>query len=233
MRRWLGSGLVLVATVALAACSGGGDDDGGRNASATTSEPEATEEPTSPEDAFAEVLSRLGESEYRITYTFTTTAGGEEFIGELTWVRAEDGRERSETTSEQGGQAFTLILIRDQAGKRVTCFEVSGFVSCFEGEEGPLGEIPNPTEIIFDNVLDADRIDGVRETGTREIAGFEATCYEIDAGSGASEACVGEGNILLSATWTAPNGDGGGFEASEFSTEVTDEDFEPAGPIVG
>lgn len=247
MRRWLGFGFVLVAAVALAACSGGDDDeenDGGGDASATptatasggvavTSEPAATVGTPSPEDEFAVVLSRLGDSEFRITYTFTSTVGGQEFTGELTWIRAKDGRQRFETSTEQADQAVTLTLIDDAAGGRISCFEVGGLASCFGGEDGPSSEIPNPTEAIFDNVLDPDRISGVRETETREIAGIEATCYEVDAGEGTSEACIGEGNFLLSASWTAPSGDGGGFEASEFSTDVNDEDFEPAGPIVG
>jgi hypothetical protein len=96
-----------------------------------------------------------------------------------------------------------------------------------------VGDVPNPTQVIFDHVLDPNGIAEARRTSTREIAGIEATCYEVGAGDGRSEACIGEGGVVLSVSWTGPNGDGGCFEASEFSTDVSDEDFEPAGPIVG
>jgi len=244
-RRWT---WVFVATAALTllSCTGGDDEDsdGGRSptateppsaggavaASASASVPQATSTPT-PADEFATVLGRLNEAVYRIDYAFTTRTGGQEFAGGLTWIRAADGRERFETSSEQAGDAFRLVVITDADGGRVTCFDVGGFSSCFRGDDGPLAEIPNPTQILFQNVLDPDRIDSVRETATRQILGLDVTCYEVDAGGGSSEACIADGNLLLSASWTAPNGDGGGFEASEFGTDITDEDFEPIAPI--
>ena len=186
---------------------------------------------TDPAEEFSAVLDRLGASEYRIDYGFTTRSGGQEFAGVLTWIRAADGRERFETSSEQGGESFLLVVITEANGDQVTCFDVGGFESCFRGDDGAFADLPNPTEIIFQNVLDPERIDGVRETETRQILGVETTCYEVDAGGGTSEACIAEGNLLLSASWTAANGDGGGFEASEFTTSVTDEDFEPIAPI--
>ena len=225
---------LLVAALVLVSCTGG---DAAPNGQAT-GEPSATAEPTAVGSAdvaaeFAQLLRQRDNEQYRIRYEFTTRAAGQEFAGALTWIRAADGRERFETSSEQAGEAFTLILIRDAAGELLTCFEVGGFASCFEGEDGLAGEIPNPTQVIFDHVLDPAGITDARRTSTREIAEIEATCYEVDAGDGTSEACIGEGGVVLSANWTASNGDGGGFEASEFSTDVSDEDFEPAGPIVG
>lgn len=242
---------IAVALVGLVACGGDSDDgdgDGSPTAAATGSAPAATEtttpgaavpdtatpDPTaSPAEEFTAVLERLDDAEYRISYAFTTEASGQSFTGALTWIRAADGRERFETSSEQGGERFLLVVITEADGEQVTCFDVGGFESCFRGEDGPFAELPNPTEIIFQNVIEPDRIDGVRETESRTILGMETTCYEVDAGGGTSEACIGEGNLLLSASWRAPNGDGGGFEASEFSTTVSDEDFEPIAPIEG
>jgi hypothetical protein len=228
--------LASAALAALAACTGGDDDAsptpapsteattpsaGGSAAAATT---EAT---PGPADDFASILERIAGSEYRIAYTFTSRAGGEEFTGELIWVRAADGRERFETSSDQAGEEFQLVVITGADGAQVTCFDVGGFQNCFSGDDGPFADIPNPTQIIFENVLDPDSIDGVRETASRRILGIDTTCYEVDAGGGTSEACIAEGDFLLYASWTAANGDGGGFEASEFSTDVSDDDFEP------
>lgn len=237
MRRLLALACVAVVTVVLVACSG--DDDGDASPTGTATAPSgavsrqtATVAPTpTPAEEFTAVLERLDDAEYRISYAFTTEAGGLEFTGGLTWIRAADGRERFETSSEQGDQQFLLVVITDAAGEQITCFDVGGIDGCFRGDDGAFAELPNPTEIIFQNVLDPERIDGVRETTSREVLGMETTCYEVDAGGGTSEACIGEGNLLLSASWTGPNGDGGGFEASEFSTDVSDEDFEPIAPI--
>lgn len=233
MQRPLIHGCLLLAVLMLVSCTGGDDGDATPTGQAT-GEPSVTAEPTTDAAAeFAQLLRLRDGAQYHVSYEFTTTAVGQEFTGVLTWIRATDGRERFETSSEQAGEAFTLILIRDAAGDLLTCFEVGGFTSCFAGEDGLVGDVPNPTQVILDNVLDPDGVTDARRTSMREIAGIEATCYEVNAGDGTSEACIGEGGVVLSASWTGPNGDGGGFEASEFSTDVSDEDFEPAGPIVG
>ena len=177
------------------------------------------------------MLNQLSDAEYRITYTFTSMTAGEEFTGALTWIRADDGRERFDTSSEQGEEQFQLVVITDPAAGQVTCFDVGGFANCFQGDDGPFADLPNPTEIIFQNVLDPDRVDGVRVTASRQILGVDTTCYEVIVDESTSEACFGEGNLLFAANWTGPSGDGGRLEATEVSTEVQDGDFEPTAPI--
>jgi len=232
MRAWSGLAVLLAALAMSTACSGDNKDaTASVSPTASTTAASATVSAASPADAFAAVLAGFSTAQFRISYTFTTRSADQEFVGALTWVRAADGRERFETSSQQGDEAFELVVITDAAGEQVTCFAVSGFDSCFAGDDGPFGEIPNPTEIVFQNVLDPLRIDGVRATATRTILGRDAVCTEVDTDEGTSEACIAEGNLLLMASWTAPNGDGGSLEATELSTEVSDADFAPTGPI--
>jgi hypothetical protein len=225
MRRWSGLAALTLLVAALAACSGGGDDE--------PSSPTATSVGGgSAAAAFTRVLDGLSSAEYRINYVFTTRVGDQDLEGTLIWARAADGRERFETGSQQGDEDFTLVVITDAGGEQVTCFAVSGFDSCFTGDSGPFAEIPNPTEIVFQNVLDPAQIDAVRDAGTRTILGMDTTCYEVEMEAGTTEACIAEGDLLLAASWTGPNGDGGSLEATEFSTSTSEADFERTGPIV-
>lgn len=217
---------LLALALVTAACTGG--DDGPLDSSPTAT---ATAPSLSAAQDFAAVVTGLDGTNYNISYDFTTQASGVEFSGALTWIRAADGRERFETSSEQGGEAFSLVVIRDAAGEQVTCFNVGGFESCFEGDDGAFADLPNPTEIVFQNVLAPGQVTDVRATSSREILGLTTTCYAISASGGTSEACIAEGNLLLAASWSAPSGDTGGVEATAFSTSVADEDFEPTVPV--
>ena len=237
MRRWFGIALFAAALLG-SACTGG--DDGNATAGSTTtatdgapsatatgapSEPATPGEPSEAEQ-FQGILGALDRAEYTIRYELVSTFDGQRLIGELRWVRAADGRERFETSGEQGGQQFRLIVITDAAGVETTCFNFGGFMECLDSNSSPVGDIPNPAEIIFSNIRDPERIAGVTHVESRTILGVEAECYRFTEGGVTSEACVDPENLLLYAEYADANGDGGSMEALELSASADDSEFE-------
>ena len=231
MKRSFGLTLLAAALLALSACSG-------------DSEPDASGTPTdghtvtpgvelTDSEAFALALAGLESGSYRVVYQFTASAAGQDFDGTLTWVRADDGRARFETTAIQAGETVTLIVIADAEGGELLCMDLAGAGNCFDPETSPIvGSTPNPALLILEGIADKTRLSDVTRSGSETILGIAANCFRYEGADGATEACIGAQGFLLRAEWSAA-GQSARLEAIKFSDDVSDEDFETPYPITG
>lgn len=76
---------------------------------------------------------------------------------------------------------------------------------------------------------------GGLETSEDTIAGVQATCFSAATAEGGGEWCFSGEGILLRARASSPDPQGGGeyvLEATEVSTEVPDDAFEPPFPVM-
>lgn len=181
---------------------------------------------------FASLAGLFGQRDYVVTFTIETRVGAETFSGEWTWYRDVEGeRSRFDLDTEAGGEVVsaTFITTPDEV---YFCSEAN----CLAFPSGAQSPFPNPSIALTEQVSDIDdRVLGgsVQDAGTRTIAGIEARCFTFDVpGSGIAEgeSCVSAEGVPVLTKW---EGDEGSFrlEATSYSSEVSDEDFEPPFPV--
>jgi hypothetical protein len=238
MRHWLRLLILPAALFTVAACGGNEDADGVTAATVGTGDgdPTTTASATAQLDAPAaltESLIRLQASSYRMSYEFTTTIAGQSLQGTLTWVRAGDGRSRSQTVATQAGQTITLAVIVDAEGEALLCMTVDLVGSCFDLATSPVGDpVPNPAELILEGLTDPDRLPRVAFSGSETILGIDTDCYAYDGPDGAGEACISARGVMLRGEWSDST-QNVLLNGTSFSDDVSDEDFEPPQAITG
>lgn len=253
MRVLLTATLVLALSLG-AACGGGDDDDSSGDRDNGTLAAEDDRDAAGDDDdlegyadgdsdgggadagdssgEFASLSGLFGQRDYIVTFTLDTSVGGETFSGEWTWYRDVEGeRSRFDLDTDAGGEVVsaTFITTPDEV---YFCSEAT----CLAFPSGAQSPFPNPSAALTEQVSGIDdRVLGgsVRDAGTRTIAGIEARCFTFDApGSGIAEgeSCVSPEGVPVLTVW---EGDEGSFrlEATSYSSEVSDEDFEPPFPV--
>lgn len=234
--RWLAVPVIAVALVS-AAC--GGDEDAGDDGDATettattaaTTEATtaATTEATETEAAggdttdLASIFEGFGTATFNVTYDLESDDPDQDMVGDWTWIQDNDGsRTRFEIESE--GETVIMITTEDQS---IVCAEGA----CFDAAGAMGGAIPNIGDVFNEGIEDvqADASTAtVTQVDGREIAGTDTECVEFeDEAEGVSGlACYADGGIPLLIESETPEGNFR-MEATEFSTDVSDEDFEP------
>lgn len=124
-------------------------------------------------------------------------------------------------------------MIADAEGNELLCMDLAGSGTCFDSETSPIGgSTPNPAELILEGITDETRMPGVSRSGSETILGIDTECYTYSGPDGDSEACISDQGFMLRAEWSA-DGQSARLEATEFSDDVSDEDFEAPYPITG
>ena len=223
-------------TFAAVACNGGGNGDETPRAGETPTEGETPQvgdedgsdggDSTGLQDLGALASLASGEVIAKITYRFTSEAGGEVVEGE--WVLVQRPPDsRFEFASTSGGEEFRTIII-NAGGESYLCTSAGGFESCLatdieetEAQTAPLAPLFDVPQDLAAATAGVDLID----RSNRSVAGLDATCFTVSSdisGLGVGEVCFSEDGLLL-----LLRSDSFSFEATSVSTDVTDEDFEP------
>jgi len=168
----------------------------------------------------------------KVTYKYSTEAGGPSSEGEWTLVqRPPDSR--FEIVSTVDGTESRVIVIQTE-DKSYVCTSASGSETCLASDQtegytagfSPLFDVPQG---IVEGVGNA-----TVDKSEREIAGVNASCFKTDTtllGGAASEVCFSDNGILL----LLRGGSAGSsytFEATSVSTDVSDSDFEPPYEVI-
>lgn len=236
--RWLAVPVIALALVG-AAC--GGDEDGGDGDSAdatatttTSTDSTATSEPTGTateasggEDIdLASIFAGFATASFNITYNMDGGSADEAMTGEWTWIQDTAGnRTRFEVNAD--GQDLVMITTAEQT---VVCAEGT----CFDAGGAMGAAVPNIGDMFTEGIdeVQSEAAGGtVRRIDGRTIAGVDAECVEFDSGDGTEgTACYADGIPLLVESTSAE----GTFrmEATRFSTDISDSDFEPPFPIM-
>ena len=243
--RWLLVVLfVLLSSVLLWAC--GGDEEekpGATTAPAATSpaegtapaeeSPEADRTPQAQGDVgeFGDLAEKFAEATFKATYEIASTGGEQDLAGTMTWYKKGDdvrvdieseieGETESATIIERGDQSYFCSQI-PELGEGGTCFQSpegsDDIAADFVGSVGELFTDPD-VEIV--------------STESRDVAGQEVDCFVVHdpALEGDTEVCLtGDGVPLASRSTT--NGEEMVLEATDFSREVSDQDFELPYPV--
>ncbi len=173
--------------------------------------------------AFLDLLTEGLDSTYKVTYQTTTLEGDK---GDTTIVFHRPPLTRIDTIPPESSVPSALIIGGDRDTLTVSCSGGPDQWECFEIE--PLGDslLIAAGPFVF---LDAAEVASyeVNETEVRTIAGQSARCFrlvsqEAEAGEEDVEYCLNDNGVPL---YGAPLF--GTVEATEFSTDASDEDFAP------
>ena len=233
--RWLLVALFVVLSSVLAwACGGNGEEEPGATPPAATNpSPEADRTPQAQGDvgAFADLVGKFEKATFKATYRVSSSGTEQGFEGTLVYYKKGENL-RMDFDSEIEGEQNSAIMISvpdksyfcseiPELGEGATCFETpaEGGSGVAETISGLYEEMSNPdVEIV--------------SSGSREVAGQEVDCFIIRSPEveGESEVCTNEIGAPL-ATKVTSGGDVVTMEATAFSVEVSDEDFEPPYPV--
>ncbi len=236
--------LLVVGLLALAAvaCNGGGSEDETPQAGETPAvdggddgggddgdDGDGDSDSTGLQDLGALASEASGDVIARVTYRFTSEAGGEVVEGE--WVLVQRPPDsRFEFVSTAGGEEIRTIII-SAGGESYLCSSIGGEGTCLTADIGDTEAQTAVLDPLFDvpEELAAAGDVGLVDRSERSIAGVDASCFTVTSdisGLGEGEVCFSEDGLLLLLR-SGSNGDSFTFEATSVSTDVTDADFEP------
>ena len=230
--------LLVVGLLALAAvaCNGGGSEDETPQAGETPAvdggddgdDGDGDSDSTGLQDLGALASEASGDVIARVTYRFTSEAGGEVVEGE--WVLVQRPPDsRFEFVSTAGGEEIRTIII-SAGGESYLCSSIGGEGTCLTADIGDTEAQTAVLDPLFDvpEELAAAGDVGLVDRSERSIAGVDASCFTVTSdisGLGEGEVCFSEEGLLLLLR-SDTNGDSLTFEATSVSTDVTDADFE-------
>jgi len=203
----------------------------------TTPSPTAEATPTPAADATTEFVRQFKGFEaatFKVKYRADIKMEEEQITGSMTWA-LKPPKFRMDIDAQMKGQPFTatFIFARDvayfcgaQEGEK-SCLkmpipQVEGQVEPFRAAvEGPAKEIEKEPGRFR-----------VSKAGGRAIAGARATCWKfIDRREKVEgEVCLSREGVPLFMRFQGPGGQGT-LEATEYSTKVSDAEFEPPYPV--
>jgi hypothetical protein len=234
---------VVISSMLAWACGGGKEEKpSGPTAPVATSPagmtPEVGETPTvgnTPEaqgggSQFSDLAAKFGNATFKVTYQLSGT-GAAVTNGSMTWYKKGDSLRMDITGEIEGQQTSAILIVRPD--NTYVCSEmpgVGGGGSCFvapSGTTGGAGDIVSE----FQNTL-TDPTINVLSTSSRNIAGEDATCYTVSAPDieGQAEMCLTSEGVPLFTHETA-GGVETTMEATDFSHDVSDSDFELPYPV--
>ena len=244
-RLLLGLSLALSVALLAAACGGGGEEEGKTPAAkeSPTAEgsptgqrtPAAGQTATSGGDTgkeLKELSADWGNITAKVTYDFTSTAGGQTTETRMTFYsRPPDSR-----LEYKDGSQETIFL--STGGKSYICTAQGGQGTCLAsptGDSVPLpffGDFADP-DAIDEAVGDVLGVDIYRFQ--EEIAGEDAECFSASGSftvaQGKATWCFADDGLLLRSAFGGGTSGEFSMEATEVSRKVSDSDFEPPYPV--
>jgi hypothetical protein len=230
--RWfLLASFVVFSSLLAWACGGGGEEKpGAATAPAATSPAGKTPEAGGAGGQFGDLTQKFAAATLKVTYKLSSS-GEDGFVGTMTLYKKGDNV-REDFEGESGGEktSATFITRPDKSyvcgqapdtGEGGTCFSQST-----EAGQGP-------TEIVADleNTLTDPNLE-VMSTSSRVIAGEDTECYTVRSPEleGEGEICLSNDGLPLFSKSTV-EGVETTVEATDFSRDVSDSDFEPIYPV--
>lgn len=246
--RWLALALAVAAVFALlafTACGGDDDDNGGTSTSGATATHGAgasntaganqttqATEPAGTDDILDELKNLGGDIQQitgKVTYESTDSDGT---TSTLTFY-SKPPKSRFDTVDADGAKSSIIetqdgTYYCDDSSQGCT-FTSTGGTSV--GGLGFLSAIFSPQYI--DALVSAAESQGVDiHKSSENIAGTDATCFSGTYQGDTGKFCFSDsGVMLLSQSQSADNSDNFSLKATEFSTDVSDSDFEPPYPV--
>jgi hypothetical protein len=242
--------LVVISSMLMWACGGGGDEKPGaatepaatspagetpeaRETAESGGSPEAATTPETGGDAgkFVELASRFKNATFKATYQISTTVETQGIEGTMIWYKKGDNL-RMDFDSEVEGQEMSAIIIvgPDESYICSDNPETGEGGSCFSTPAEPGQGVDQIVGGLEQTLADPN----VEITGTesREIAGEATECFTMRSSESGdeSEVCMSNDGVPLWSKTTADQGEVV-LEATDFSPDVSDGDFEPPYPI--
>jgi hypothetical protein len=229
---------VVVSSMLMWACGGGGKEEPGAATEPVATSPagETAEAGTTPQSGgdtaeFEALASQFKNATYKVTYKISTTPATAGMEGTMTWYKKGDSL-RMDFSSEADGQQMNAIVIErpDQSylctnapdtGEAATCFSTP-----VEPGRGVEQIISGLEETLADPTVE------IAHTETREIVGEAVECFTMRSSesAGESEVCFSRDGVPLLSRETVDQGEMV-LEATDFSLDVSDGDFEPPYPV--
>lgn len=234
--RWVPVALFLVFFAGVAWACGDGEEEEEAPPAATSpagEAPDAREDTEAPEVSegggeFGDLTRKFGGVAFKATYEISglDEMGG----GTMTWYKKGDNMRIDIESEVEGEEMSAIIITRPDQSYFCTQIPELGEGTCLEtpGEAGEgVGEFVGDLEDIL-----ADPEAEVVSTSGRKIAGEDADCFTVRmlALDEETEVCLTDDGVPLSIKTTA-GGVEMSFEATDFSHDVSDDDFEPPYPI--
>ena len=238
---------ILIATIVLlaaAACGGGGTStSAGATATAagtaaataagTTAAPAASPAATAKAPSFLDLVGAAKTASYKVTYKWTGTGQGQSIAAEQTWY-VMGASSRFDFSGPEG--SISLFDLKDGAymcisapGQAATCLGPTPKDAALQGNRGAAFSLQVEDK--------PDQFDPTFE-GVRTIAGQSAQCFGLKEKVVSGALGLDSGRICYAANGVPllMESKGAGFdmtfEATAFSTNVTDADFRlPAAPV--
>ncbi|MEZ4503315.1 MAG: hypothetical protein R3C39_11875 [Dehalococcoidia bacterium] len=168
-----------------------------------------------------DVLGLFGDAEYQVTYNTEGTSSEGGISGTMTIFQKQD-RQRVDLNTEQDGEAFEVTTINTPDG---TIFCLLSEQTCLSAAL-PGGDPSAFATDFLDEVRDDPEVD-LNPIGQRTIAGATAECFEATDPDGTGTTCISEEGVPLLVDFQGTDGSTWKMEATEYSTSVSDDDFEP------
>jgi hypothetical protein len=231
--RWLLVVLfVVTSSVLVWACGGGGGQESKTpTAPAAATSPGETPQAQGDVGEFGDLAKKFAEATFRATYQVASTGGEQELSGTMTWYKkGEDVRVDLET--EVQGETESASIIQ-RAGQSYFCAqipELGGSGTCFQSLEES-GDVTAGFISSLDELLTNPEAEIV-SSESRDVAGQRVDCFVVrDPNLEAdSEVCLTEDGVPLASKSTT-SGEETTLEATDFSREVSDQDFELPYPV--
>jgi hypothetical protein len=236
--RWLFLvAFVVISSMLAWACGGGGEEKPSGPTAPVATSPAGTTPTvgTTPEAAagggeFSGVAEKFANSTFKVTYQLSG-AGAGVTNGSMTWYKKGDSL-RMDMSGEMEGQqtSATFIMGSDKSYFCTSGAETGEAGFCFEttsAEGAGVGDMASELEKTL-----TDPNVNVVSTSSRNIAGEDAKCYTVQSPDieGEAELCMSSDGVPLYSKSTEQGGEVT-MEATDFSHDVSDSDFEPPYPV--
>jgi hypothetical protein len=223
---------VLSSILAWACGGGGGEKPTATTAPAATGPAGKTPEAQGGGGQFSDLAAVFSKATFKVTYQESGgTAQG--FSGTMTlYKKGDNAREDLDGTDSSGQQMnATLIIGTDQT---YFCGEIPGIAESGACYSTPTQPGQGPADIIagLETTL-TDPSANVVPTSSRNIAGEDAKCYTVSSPDieGEFDICLSSEGVPLYTRDTAAGVETSMEEATAFSRDVSDSDFEPLYPV--
>jgi hypothetical protein len=230
--RWLlVVSFVVISSVLAWACGGGGEEKpSGPTAPAATSPAGKTPEAQEGGGQFGDLAEKFGKATFKVTYQLSG-GGAAATGGSMTWYKKGDNLRMDIGGEVEGEQTSAILIVRPDTS--YYCSEMPEM-----GEGGTCFSAPTETgqgagEMVaeLEATLTDPNVDIV-STSSRKIAGEDANCYTLRSPDieGESEVCLSNEGVPLFTKETVEGAETT-LEATDFSRDVSDSDFEPPYPV--